>query len=413
MRPISNIIVQGGLLQQEAQDYDDRNVMRDYMRRQAKHGIERMDYESALMPGRRENELLKQQIQRNEQQYKLRSQPAEIEHRTAMEPGKRRLEVAEQQQELAQARQKQAANLWLLYRSGDEPGALELLNNSQMVAPGRKFSKIVRGTAPMQGEDGKPVVGADGQPQTQEVARFVAADGEKDIFMPTQTLDQLAQRHLGSTKVVGNSVLQFDAFGGVKPVYEPKRQTSVPAGGAVAVDGKITDTNIAGVEAKSEAKIREIKAQGALKKSLAEFRNRNGVQKATALERNMQMLVESGVAADHAEAYQKLRTGMGKSPEDQTLSLASTLMRGSAYRGKDGANRAFQDAARMVGEMRGARTGDAGAGADASAPVPRPGGSAPKKYQIQNKTFTDADIEATAKKYGITPDQVKQRLGIR
>ena len=146
-----------------------------------------------------------------------------------------------------------------------------------------------------------------------------------------------------------------------------------------------------------------------LRLELARIRSERGANATTALERNVEFLVENKIASDPLDAFNKLRTSMEKPEEDAILSVASMLMRGPGYAGRDGWNRATRDATAMVRSVKGQKPddGDTGAG--------RPGGTGggPKSYTVRGKTFTETDIDATAKKYGMSPEQVKQQLGIR
>jgi len=135
---------------------------------------------------------------------------------------------------------------------------------------------------------------------------------------------------------------------------EEKKQTVLPAGSQLAVDGKIVATNTAGVDAKSAADLSKLDYEYGLKRNLESFKAKHGEGKATALIQNMGYLVKSGVAADSKDAYSKLRTTMEKPEEDAVLSLATTLAKSPGYRGKDGLNRAIADATGMVKSVRGA-----------------------------------------------------------
>lgn len=414
---LGNIIIGAGGIMRATREYERERATDEYNLRAMRQGIQRMDDEEALRPGRRENEMLKQQILRTENEYKLRSQPAELEHRAAMRPGERTLERTDQQGQLMDAREKQLARIWMLYRSGDEQGALELLNASQMIAPGRKFSRIERGTAPALGPDGKPAMGPDGQPQQQELVRFADGDGKGDMLVPSQALDQVAQRHLGSTKVVGGSVVRMDPFGGVKPVYEQPRYGTAGPGVATTKNGEIVSINTAGLEARAAADKQKLDYQHQLRKELETFKKAHGAESTTALMRNMEYLVKSGVAKDHKEAFERLRTTTEKSERDAASTLAGRLMQSPRYRGSNGPQRAMQDALEMVRSVRGAEADDGGADAGVdqpSAPASaRTRAAIGRTYNLRGKSFSDADINATAQKYGITPDEVKQRLGIR
>lgn len=148
-----------------------------------------------------------------------------------------------------------------------------------------------------------------------------------------------------------------------------------------------------------------------LKFEIARIRNERGTDAATALERNINFLVNNKIANDPSDAFGKLRTAMEKPEEDAILSMAGTLMRGPGYAGKDGWNRALKTATDMVRSAKGANVTGGGPGGTGTPGAPQPGNG--RSYTVRGKSFTDADVDATAKKYGITPDEVKQRLGIR
>lgn len=176
--------------------------------------------------------------------------------------------------------------------------------------------------------------------------------------------------------------------------------------------------------AHNSADLDRIRLKGELQQDLAEFKAEHGATKTTALQNNMKMLVESGVADDYAEAFQMLHTSVEKSKPDAIQNMATKLMAagGFQYRGKGGAQKAIDDATRMIEQVRGGTPASPASpaptsGAPASPPSPASiirGNAAPAAgtYNVNGKTFTDDDINATAKKYGITPDQVKAKLGI-
>lgn len=155
------------------------------------------------------------------------------------------------------------------------------------------------------------------------------------------------------------------------------KQSVVPAGSQLAVDGKIVATNTAGVDAKSAADRSKLDYEYGLKRNLESFKTKHGEGKATALIQNMDYLVKSGVAADSKDAYNKLRTTMEKPEEDAVLALATTLAKSPGYRGKDGLNRAIADATGMVKSVRG------------GGPAPRPGSAAPPAQGAPYKSAED------------------------
>lgn len=406
MANIANHIVQGGLGLQAAQDYDEKQSARSHAQRAREYGVKQMNYgerrmaaEDSLLDKDTETKRLRQSYDQNEAIFAQQNQGADqalrsgdLRHRQAMQPGQQRLATiqqgintsqAETQQKLlpGQAkideetqsvqmqtlREQQAGNVWSLYKLGDKKGALELLNNSQLLHPGRKFSAIQPGGAPARGDDGRPAVGADGKPVVEELIRLVAADGGEDVIVPRKRLEENAEKH--------------------KPIKERE----------------LTE------------KVRHNKATEGIQRQLADVRAQRGTEAATALERNVMFLVKNGIAKDAVEGFAKLRTAMEKPEEDAILSVAGNLMKGPRYMGKDGWNRAVKDATTMVQTVKGGKP-------EASAPAggtSAPGSGAPgaaaggRTYSAGGKTFTDADLESTARTYGITTDQVKARLGIR
>lgn len=250
---LSNIIVQGGLAQRAGENYRDQRNAQNYAQRAREHGVRVMEQSEALMPGEAEAARLKQQIEQNELRYQQTIQPrtqalrtGELAHQEQMQPGRQSIERTTQdvqgsqvnlarelqpgqatlartgqQEQLRAAREGQLASLWALYRTGDVQGTLDLLNKSEMVAPGRKFDKIERGAVPVRGNDGKPVTNASGKPMTEEFMRFVAGDGKEDMFVPVRALDQLWKRYRSSVQKVGENLVQFNPEGSATVLYSP------------------------------------------------------------------------------------------------------------------------------------------------------------------------------------------------
>lgn len=187
-----------------------------------------------------------------------------------------------------------------------------------------------------------------------------------------------------------------ELLGLVKP--RPTQQTVVPPGGALAVDGKIVASNMDGLKARQSLDIQKLDYEYGLKRDLESFKAKHGDGKATAMVENINFLVKSGVASDAKEAFEKLKTSNEKPTEDAILGLATTLLRNNTFGGKDGTARALDKAREMVMSVKGV--------APAGGAAQKPG-----TYSARGVTFTDADVDATAKKYGIPREQVLQRLG--
>lgn len=146
--------------------------------------------------------------------------------------------------------------------------------------------------------------------------------------------------------------------------------------------------------------IRKLDYEHKLKKEFEEFKAEHGTKSTSTLIDNVNFLVRAEIANTPREAFEMLRTSVEKPEHQAILDLAGALRSGFGYSGKDGVDRSMQDATRMVRSLKG--------GASAASP-----GGAKKNYTVGGKTFTDADIESTARKYGITTEEVKRRLGIK
>jgi len=406
MADFRSAVVQGGLGLRAAQDYDEQQAQRTHAQRARDYGVKVMESEErrrgaadTLLEKDTEVKRLRQGIESNELAWQQQNQGADlamrssdIRHRQALQPGSQRLATiqqgiatgqAESQQKLqpGQAtlatetqnvqlqtlREQQAASLWSLYKLGDKQGTLDLINKSEILHPGRKFSAIERGGVPARGDDGSPAVGADGKPATEEMLRMVAADGGEDVFVSVKRLEEVTEKH--------------------KPI-------------------KARELEMKGRELTE--KERHNKATEGIQRQLADFRALRGVQAETSMIKNIRFMIDNKIAKDATEAYGKLRIAMEKPEEDAILSVANNLMKAPGYYGTKGWEKAVKDATRMVRTVK-------GSGSDA----PAPGAGAPsaaagsRTYSAGGKTFTDADIESTARQYGITTDQVKARLGIR
>jgi len=86
-------------------------------------------------------------------------------------------------------------------------------------------------------------------------------------------------------------------------------------------------------------------------------------QKDTALQKNVDYLVNQGIAKDAKAAFALLRTTTAKPREDAILSLAMVLIsRGVGYRGEKGQAKAIEDAKRMVDAVKGRPAGQSAPG---------------------------------------------------
>lgn len=233
----------------------------------------------------------------------------------------------------------------------------------------------------------------------------------------------------GSTREVGNGKWEITLEGGEKQTIDPRqmlRSFLKPSEffnvelKEREIDFKADDRRsavahrerVVGETERHNKEVEKNQSRNAdLRLEIARIRSERGADAATALERNINFLIKNKIANDPSDAFGKLRTAMEKPEEDAILSMAGTLMRGPGYAGKDGWNRALKTATDMVREAKGANVTGGGPGGTGTPGAPQPGKG--RSYTVRGKSFTDADIDATAKKYGITPDEVKQRLGIR
>jgi hypothetical protein len=272
MAKFSEFLVQGGLGIQAGEDYTEKQASRAHAQRARDYGVKVMeseerrrgaadkliDKDTAIKQLRQDiesNELSFQQTTQGQEQTMRRS---DIEHRGRMQPGGQRLESIQQgvttgqaeaaqklqpgqiaavgetqNMELQTLREKQGANLWALLSVGDKAGTLDLMNKSNLLHPGRKFTDIQRGAVPVRGNDGQPLV-QNGKPVTEDVIRLVSGDGGPDVFRPVKQLEANAQKHGTRYEKVGNSYLSIDRSGKVTPVYEQDQYVPVAEGGSVA-----------------------------------------------------------------------------------------------------------------------------------------------------------------------------------
>lgn len=362
---LGNIIVQGGLLQRAGQDYDEEQSARGYAQRVRQHGIKAIEEKERLMPGQTDLELLKQEIQRNELAFTKRVQPdlqaitsSDISHKKSIQPKAQALDrgaqtLASEQQGLqidqtrtarrlqpgqdtlaaegqnvqSQAlKSQQAANLWGLLKMGDKTGTLELLNNSKILFPNRKFSDIVRGTVPVRGNDGKSLV-QNGQPVTEEVIQIVPADGGEPVFLPVQALERHYQKHGTRFEKAGNNIIRIDPQGNVTPAYEPdqfavnpetgevynKRTGKPPAASGIAAPGGASGTPASGASGTPGGRKRETHVDARVRQGTAVINRYFGISDLSGLDpanqpayarmvENMGRKVRAGKAPEAAAA---------------------------------------------------------------------------------------------------------------
>lgn len=150
--------------------------------------------------------------------------------------------------------------------------------------------------------------------------------------------------------------------------------------------------------AKQEFDLKKLDYEHKLKKEFEEFKVEHGTKDTSTLIQNVNFLVKAEIAGSPREAFDMLKTSMEKPEHEAILDLAGALRGGFGYSGKDGIDRSMQDATRMVRSLRGA---SAASKPDAVTPG------------AKSKSYTDEDLQFTARKHGITVDEVKRRLGIR
>lgn len=182
-----NIITQAGLLQRDTQDYD-RQQRADQL------------------------DVAQKAIQMQEAEFAKSQLPQAQE-----------LSKADMQEKMQTAKEKQAANIWNLYRMSDRQGALDALNKSNILAPGKQFTKIEAGKVPS----------PDGSGNTLNVIALHPADGGAPVMLSTNALETLAQKYGTTYEKVGNNLLKRDRFGNVTPVYEQEQYTANPETGAI------------------------------------------------------------------------------------------------------------------------------------------------------------------------------------
>ena len=219
---------------------------------------------------------------------------------------------------------KAAGGLSIAMASGDPQQALDFANNvaaARTKFDGKQRAKITTIVPDGLGPDGKPT----------GVTRMLDADGNVVAEVPHESM------HAG------------------RNLLAPPKTMIIPRGGKIGsvspLTGAFTETGDNPLPNRYNIKggylYDSLGKSQPVKLDLPPGANR------TALIQNMEFLVNSGVAKDHKEAFDRLHAAVGKPEEDAILGLASTLMsKGSGYRGKDGAAKALDDARRMVQSVR-------------------------------------------------------------
>lgn len=219
----------------------------------------------------------------------------------------------------------------------------------------------------------------------------------------------------GSTRDVGNGKWEVKFQDGKTQVFEPRQALRSYLKPTEFFNLELKEREVGSKEQQNKntanrldrdfkEKNRHNRATEGIQQQLVDVRTKFGAGADTAMVKNIEFMLDNDIAEDATDAYGKLRTALEKPEEDAILSVAGNLMKGPGYMGKKGFEKAVKDATKMVQTVKRGKP----------APVSgAPGAAGGRTYSAGGKTFTDTDIEATAKKYGIPPEQVKARLGIR
>ena len=237
---------------------------------------------------------------------------------------------------------KAAGGLSIAMASGDPQQALDFANNvaaARTKFDGKQRAKITTIVPDVPGPDGKPT----------GVTRMLDADGNTVAEVPHESM------HAG------------------RNLLAPPKTMIIPRGGKIGTVSPVTGgfTETGDNPLPNRYNIKGGYFYDSLGKNPPQKLDLPGGANRTALIQNMEFLVNSGVAKDHKEAFDRLHAAVGKPEEDAILSLASTLMsKGTGYRGKDGAAKALDDARRMVQSVRRGSTTAAPTAAPPPASVP-------------------------------------------
>jgi hypothetical protein len=247
MANLAGFVAQAGLVHRAAEDYDEQQGVRTHAAKARDLGIAKMDAEQKLLPEETRLKQLRQEVDGIELEFKKTHLPklqqaestetdvrlGEAQTKKALQPGAKKLAAGTQQTQILDLAERQTANLWNMVKLGDVQGATSLLSNSELLFPGRKFKGMQRGAVPVQGPDGKPMVGADGQPVREGVLMLDPEDGKDPIFIPEKSLDALVAKHNTKLEKVGNSLVRVGPGGKVEGAYEPSEAGANPETGDV------------------------------------------------------------------------------------------------------------------------------------------------------------------------------------
>lgn len=197
---------------------------------------------------------------------------------------------------------------------------------------------------------------AAGQPVTE-----TSLDAEGNEVTSTRTPTRAQQLAAGERRAM--ELGEFDSASKLRTMGAPKH-TKVGQDETILNErGEVVFANTAGadrrkteMETKHGLDVERGKAKVGeeyrLRLQLENFKRNNGAEKTTALMQNIEFLKKQGIAEDSKAAFEMLRTGMAK-PEDQAiLDMSKTLLRGPGYRGRDGQQRALDDATDLVTSVR-------------------------------------------------------------
>lgn len=174
----------------------------------------------------------------------------------------------------------------------------------------------------------------------------------------------------GTTRDVGKGQFEITLADGQKQIINPRQQlrSYLSPRDFLQLEIKDAEVEIKRGEAESRAgerversedrrerteeMRRNNRAMGDFRAAMLATRQQRGADAATALERNVNYLVKNGIARDPSDAYRQLRTASEKPTADAIVSLANSLVKGSGYRGRDGMQRALNDARGMIESLK-------------------------------------------------------------
>jgi hypothetical protein len=200
------------------------------------------------------------------------------------------------------------------------------------------------------------------------------------------------------------------AIGDIKLGFEKNKPRVVAPGSSVVEDGAVTVT-APGKELDPSA-VAVNQARTGYYNAMAKKASEMGLGKtqSTAFIQNLQYMIDSGIASDPADAFKKWKTQAGRSPSAAAMQILPSLLRDPHYRGADGRQRAIADSKSLVDAFtEDPDTEDVGNATSGA----QTGRTPSKSYTVNGRSFTDADIEYTARQRGLTVGEVKRRLGVR